>query len=390
MNRIGNFILPVLVIVVAVVIARVMVSSRAPAERQLPRAPAPVVEVTESQSVQYQVVVKSRGVVQARTQVQLVAQVSGEVVRVNANFRDGGFFSANEKLVQLDSRDYQAAVNIAESELAQARQALAEEEARSRQAQLDWERLGDGKEPSELTLRRPQLASARANLKAAEARLSQARLNLGRTRISVPYDGRVLAQQVDIGQVVNVGTVLGEVYATDAVEVRLPLSNRQLAQLAVPEQYRNHPENGNKDEEGPAVQLSAMVGDKRYAWDGKIVRSEGAIDANSRQTFVVARVDDPYAMQEDGRPPLKVGQYVEASIEGNTLNDVFVLPTSAIRGEVFAYVVEKGNKLSERALDIVWRSGDEVIVAAGLKAGERVVTTVPAGAAQGMEVRLKP
>lgn len=383
MNKPVKIVLPILIIAAAYIVAKVMISSRAPAERQVPRAPAPVVQVLEVNPGEYRVRVNSRGVVQPRTRGTLVAQVSGEVIRINPDFRDGGFFSGNEVLVQIDPRDYQAAVTIAESDLIQARQILAEEEARSRQAALDWQRLGGNEEPGDLTLRKPQLASARANVAAAEARLAQARLNLSRTRITLPYDGRVLKQQVDIGQVVNAGTVLGEAYATDAVEVRLPLSNRQLAQLVIPEQYRDT----DKEVAGPAVRLSATVGSETFVWQGRIVRSEGAIDATSRQTFVVARVDDPYARREDNRPPLKVGQYVEAEIEGRTLDDVYVIPASALRGEIYAYVLGDENRLSERRLDIVWRGGNEVVVKAGLKPGENVVTTVPAGAAEGMEVR---
>lgn len=377
-------VLPIAIIALAGVLAKVMVSNRPPAERAPARAPAPTVQAVIAEASAYPVMVSSRGVVQARTQGTLVAQISGQVVRVNPNFRDGGFFDRNEVLVQIDPRDYQAAVTIAESDVIQAQQALAEEEARSSQAALDWQRLGGGGQPSELTLRKPQLAAARATLAAAEARLAQARLNLSRTKISVPYAGRVLTQQVDIGQVVNIGAVLGEVYATDAVEVRLPLSNLQLAQLVLPEQYRDQEDSP----EGPAVTLSALIGTDRHEWQGRIVRSEGAIDSNSRQTFVVARVDDPYRQREDGKPPLKVGQYVEARIAGRTLQDVFVIPASAIRGEIFAYVVGADNLLSERPLDIVWRGDNQVVVAAGLEAGERVVTTVPAGAAQGMEVRV--
>mgnify|MGYP000179835831 CR=1 FL=1 len=384
MSKLLKVLPPLAIILVAVVAARIMIANRPPAERQAPRPPAPAVQVIEVERGEYQVHVLSRGVVEARTRATLLAQVSGEVVKINPDFRDGGFFSAREVLVQIDPRDYQAAVTIAESDLVQAQQALAQEEAQSAQAARDWQRLGGDDTPSELTLRKPQLATARANLAAAEARLAQARLNLQRTRISVPYDGRVLSQQVDIGQVVGVGAVLGEVYATDAVEIRLPLSNRQLARLQVPEQYRG--ESG--EPQGPGVRLSALVGDQLHSWDGRIVRSEGAIDSGSRQTFVVARVDAPYARQDDGRPPLKVGQYVEASIEGEVLEDVFVIPSSAVRGDVLAYVVGEDNRLSERRLDVVWRGENNVVAAAGLKSGERVITTVPSGAAEGMLVRL--
>lgn len=384
MNKLAKIILPVAIVVVAIVVSRIMISNRSPAERQAPRAPAPAVKVMTVEPTDYAVWVASRGEVSARTRASLVAQVGGEVVKINPHFRDGGYFSANEMLLQIDPRDYQAAVTIAEAEKTRAEQTLAEEEARSAQAARDWQRLGGDTPPSDLTLRKPQLQTARANLSAAQARLDQAKLNLGRTRITVPYEGRVLAQNVDIGQVVNVGAVLGEVYATDAVEVRLPLGNRQLAQLDIPEQYRDD----NKQVTGPMVRLQAQVGDQQYEWNGRIVRSEGAIDNSSRQTFVVARVDDPYARDASGRPPLKVGQYVEASIQGRTLRDVFVLPASAIKGENLAYVLDADMRLVEKQLRLIWRDGGQVVAAAGVTSGEQLVTTLPSGAVQGMLIRL--
>ncbi|MGB1580247.1 MAG: efflux RND transporter periplasmic adaptor subunit, partial [Nevskiales bacterium] len=349
-------------------------------------APAPVVQVTTVKQRNYQVEVASRGTVQAHTQVALVAQVSGEIVDINPDFRDGGYFGAGETLIKIDPRDYQLAVTMAEAELASAQQRLSEEKARSAQAERDWERLGGGGAPNDLALRKPQLAGAKAALAAAEASLAQARLNLKRTEVSLPYDGRVLSKSADVGQVVTAGTRLGEVYSTDKAEVRLPLSNRQLAKLSIPEQYR-----GEDAQPGPEVTLSAQVGDRVYSWLGRVVRSSGAIDANSRQSFVVAQVDDPYGRREDGGPPLKVGQFVEARIQGEQLNRVFVIPRSALRGENLAYVIKKTGdqtQLDERRVGVVWQDDNAVVIRDGLKAGEQLVTTLPSAAAPGMRVRL--
>lgn len=382
-DKLKKAILPIVILLVAYFAAKVMIANRAPAVKQ-PRPPvAPVVQVMPLKLQTYQVQVSSRGVVQAHTQAALVAQVGGEIVSVNPQFRDGGYFAANEVLLEIDPRDYKLAVTIAEAELAGAQQRLAEEQARSAQAQRDWERLGGDGTPNALALRKPQLAGAKASLAAAKAALAQAKLNLERTRLSLPYDGRVLSSSADVGQVIGVGTPLGEVYATDKVEVRLPLSNRQLARLSIPEQYR-----GEEAAKGPAVSLFAEIGDQVYSWQGYIARSAGAIDANSRQTFVVAQVNDPYARREDGGPPLKVGQFVEARINGETLADVFVLPRAAIRGENLAYVLSDENRLDERQLDIAWQDDNSIVVRGGVKAGERLVTTVPASAAPGMLVRL--
>ena len=165
--------------------------------------PQIVVEVQPVEPTDFKVTVPSYGIVRPRIQSMLVAQVSGEVIQKSPNFDEGGYFQNGEVLLTIDPRDYQADVSIAEAGLADARQALAEEEARADQARVDWERLDVEGEPGDLVLRQPQLLAARARVKSAEANLVKARLDLERTRIRAPFDGRVLRQLVDLGQVVG-------------------------------------------------------------------------------------------------------------------------------------------------------------------------------------------
>lgn len=385
MSKLRKALLPILIIVVAIVISRIMIANRPPPARAAAPPAPPLVQVQELTPRGYRVQVKSRGVVEAHTRSDLVAQVGGEIQFMHPNFRDGGYFRAGEVLVRIDQRDFKLAVTMAQAELAAAQQTLQEEQARGAQAQRDWERLGGGGEANDLALRKPQLAGARAALAAAQANLEQARLNLSRAEIRAPYDGRVLSKQVDLGQVVSAGTPLGEIYATDKVEVQLPLSNRQTARLALPDQYLDDAD----ESAGSAVSLIAQIGERAWTWQGRIVRSAGAIDRESRQTFVVAQVDDPYVKREDGGPPLMVGQYVEARIDGEQLEDVFVIPRGAVRGEDLAYVLDDKQQLVERRLDIAWQDDNAMVVRGGLNAGERLVTTVPSLATTGMKVRLE-
>ncbi len=376
---------PVLVIVIALVSARSMIAGRELPERRQAPAPAPLVEVMPLARQDYRIVLSSRGVVEPRTQGSLVPQVAGVIVEVGAGFREGGFFNSDDLLVRIDPRDYQNAVTIAEAELTEARLRLAEEQARAEQARRDWERLESTEQPSALALRQPQLAGARAAVAAAEARLARARLDLERTAIRAPYAGRVLEKNADIGQYVTPGGVLAKIFAVDFVEVRLPLSNRQIAHIDIPEAYRD---NGDPVANGPLARLAATIGFTRHQWTGTVVRSEGTIDSASRQVFVIAQVKDPYRRRADGQPPLKVGQFVEAEIEGHLLRDVFVVPRKAIRGSDTVYVVDPGGLLRRRDLDVAWRD-DRVVVARGSIAdGDRVVTSALALATDGMPVRV--
>jgi RND family efflux transporter MFP subunit len=367
MNRVLKIGLPVVVLGASVAIAGLLMLTGPEAERRQPPPTMPTVEVLSVVPTDYQVSVRSRGTVSPRTQSTLVPEVAGQVVEVAPSFRNGGFFEQGDVLLRIDSRDYENAVTVARSELAQAKLRLREEQAQSEQAQRDWERLGGGDEPTDLVLRKPQLASARAAVAAAEARLRQAEIDLERTRIRAPYAGRVLEKEADIGQYVTPGTPLATIYAVDYVEIRLPVTDEQQAFLDLPETYRDQRPDAGK---GPAVTLSARIGRETIEWQGRIVRSEGAIDTQSRQLFVVAQVDDPYG-RKDGRPPLKVGQFVEAVIEGERLEDVYVLPRGAVEGEDEVFVVDAENRLQRRRLDVIWRDTDYVVAAGGLEPGER-------------------
>jgi len=376
--------LPVLVLILCGALGAVLIMTGPEAKRRPPRAVVPTVKVTEVQPRDYTVVLHARGTVTPRTQSTLIPEVSGRVIETTPNFTSGGFFEAGEVLVVIDPRDYENALTVARADLERARLTLAEEEAQGEQARRDWEKLLLEGKPNDLVLRRPQLASARAAVAAAEARVRRATVDLERTKVRAPYAGRVLDKLVDVGQYVAPGTSIAKLYAVDYVEVRLPLTDRQIAFVDLPEAYRGQAETTA----GPLVSISALVGAKTYQWDGRIVRTEGSIDTRSRQLFVVAQIDNPYAKRGD-QPPLKIGQFVTAAIEGHKLSGVFVLPRSALLGVDEVIVVDQDDKIARRRLEIVWRDQDEVIARAGLKPGERISLTPLPFATDGTTVQLQ-
>ncbi|MFK8053771.1 MAG: efflux RND transporter periplasmic adaptor subunit [Woeseiaceae bacterium] len=335
------------------------------------RGPAQlVVEATDLAEQDYTVRLQSYGTIQPRTQSMLVSQVAGQITRINPAFRDGGFFEKGDVLVSLDDRDYTADVSIAEATLLEARQAVAEAEARSAQALIDWERLGNEGDAPPLVLREPQLQAARARLVSAEAAVTKAKLDVERSKIRAPFAGRVLRQTVDLGQVVGINTTLGEIYATDVVEVRLPLRNSDLRFIDLPEQFR-FDEGGATD--GAVVQFSSDLG-AGGSWQGQLVRTEGAIDPTARQLYVAAQIRDPYRRGIAGATPLKIGQYVTATIDGMTIEDTLVVPNENIYQGTYVYVVSDG-VLDRRKIDVTWQNDVESVVAGGIVAGEKLVTT---------------
>jgi len=374
-----------LIIIVVVAAASWMIYQNPPEVRR--GAPPQVSRVSvETQVIRrqpFRIQVKSYGRIRPRTQSILLPQVSGQIVWLNPDFRAGGFFEQGEELIRIDSRDYEAEVAQAEANLMSARQALAEEEARSAQAAADWTRLGNAGDAPPLVLRKPQLNAARAAVVSAEAALATARLNLERTRIRAPYAGRVLETSVDLGQVVSSGTTLGEVYAVDVLEVRLPLQNRDLAYLQLPEEYRVEGDNGVQ----PRVEIySDLI--RPETWTGKVVQTEGAIDETSRQLHVLAQVDDPYGEKAVGRVPLKVGQYVTARIEGVEIEDALLIPNRAIYQGSYVYVV-KQEALQRREIEIGWQDEEQALILSGLNEGEQLVLTSLGQVVSGTPVRVR-
>lgn len=348
--------------------------------------PAPIVEVT-ARSVQkerLQITLESYGTVQPRTQSALVAQVGGMIVEINPNFRSGGFFDGGETLLVIDPRDYQIALTSQEAVLADAEQALLIEQARAAQALKDWHRVGNKETAPDLVLRKPQLASARARMKSAQASLERARLDLDRTQIKAPYAGRMLEQQVDLGQVVGNGTVLGTVYATDYVEIRLPLRNSDIAFIDLPEPRRLGEQ---LQSDLPEVVLhSSLSADKQ--WYGHIVRTESALDSASRQLYVIAQIDDPYGGSAKHRQPPKIGEYVTAKITGRVVDAAVVLENEFIYQNSFVYVVEDG-LLQRRDIEILWQNIEHALVGAGLSPGDVLVLNRPSQLGTGYTVTIR-
>ncbi len=376
MRRLVKALLPLLVLGYAGWYGMELLGSAPDPKRKPPIPNVSTVEVLRVQPVDYQVTVPSRGSVSPRTQSSLIAEVAGRIVEVAPSLRSGGFFEAGDLLLRIDDNDYRNALQIARAELTQARLDLREEQAQADQARQDWRKLDMQGQPGELVLRRPQLENRRAALAAAKARLQQAETNLQRSKIRAPYAGRVLAKQVDIGQYVSTGTVLATLYAVDYVEIRLPLNERQIRFLQLPETYRGE----TSQPAGPSVEIRR----DDWVWPGHIVRTEGSIDLASRQLYAVAQVEDPYARHEDGRPPLKVGQFVEAAIRGKRLEQVYVLPRGLFQGRDRVFVIDPENRVERRQVEVIWEDRDNLIVATGLQPGERLSSTplpfVPNGA----------
>ena len=328
----------------------------------------PVVEVLRLETMTANFEVLSQGTVRPKTETILSAEVSGTITEISPKFVAGGVFQRNEVLLRIDPTNY----------LVELKQA----EALVKQRQIEFD--GATKLRAQGYRAEAELASAAAALATSEANLVRAKRNLERTYIRLPYEGIVRAKETDLGQFVNPGTRLGVVFATNFAEVRLPLTDADLAFVEMPDAAAITASGGA---DGPTVTLSATQKSKRVEWSATIVRTEGVVDESSRVTYAVARVSDPYRLHTDGNA-LPMGTFVAAVIQGATAEGIMRVPRGVVRGADELLFVDENNTIRIRTVKIVRSDADYVYVSDGAVPGERVVLTALQTPVNGMAVRI--
>jgi len=377
-------ILPFAVIGGAFVIAGLM-SLLKPDSLEL-ESPDRVVAVTTEiiSSDQIRLEVKSQGTVLPRTRTTLISEVSGAVMEVAPEFVVGGAFAKGDVLIKLDPTDYKVAKQRADAQLISARAQLLSEQARSAQAKKEWQMTGRPLEEAPvLALRGPFLAEAESRLLQAEAEVKQAQLKLQRTIIRAPYAGMVSAKMVDVGQYVTVGSRLGETFAIDFAEVRLPMTERDLSKLGwvSSAKYQTHP--GDK-----TVVLRGSVNGKSELWHADLVRSEGTVELTNRAQYLVAKITDPYNIKNSrDHAPLLIGTFVEATIMGKILDNVYPLPRHALRSNNRVATVDADQRLQLKNVDYNYEDQFFYYIDRGLEGQVEVVTSGMGVMVDGMQLK---
>jgi RND family efflux transporter MFP subunit len=371
-----KYVAPIVVVALGLVAAWLLASSRKAPDRVERPSVGPLVEVIRAEVTSVPVVVAGHGEVVPRVAVDVVPQVSGQVVGVHPSLVAGGFFKAGQVLVTIDPRDYELALERAQAAVARSQVTLQREQAEAAVAREEWDELHPGEEAPGLVVREPQIRQAEAELAAAEADLAVATLNLERTRISLPFDGVVVSESVDVGQFVGGANRLARVYGTDVVEVRVPLNSSELAWFDVPSQ------NGGS---GPEAEVSASFGGTRSVWKGRVTRIEAQVDQTSRMVHVVVEVRDPYKASE-GRPALLPGTFVDIRIFGRTLDDVVSIPRYAVHDGEKVWIFEDGT-LGIRRIQILRSDRTQTLVASGIDADDLVIISSMDAVTDGMAVR---
>lgn len=380
-------VLPVIILMACALFANVLIRNPTQLEEVALDVIPVAVRVIEVQKGSVDLSVGSQGKVQAAQTANLSAAVAGPVAWISPDMQAGGYVSKGDTLLRLDSSDYETM--LARSE-ATRQQASAEAGHASREfdrmKELAQERLAS---VSQLQDSQRMAEVARARLADAEANFSQAELDVARAEIKAPFDAIIQTREVELGQFVNRAQSVAVLFGAEEVEVRVPLAIRQLGFLDIPLGLRGE----LPIERAPSVTVSGTYGGIEHQWEGKLVRIEAAIDANSNTVQTIIRVTQPSSplqwstVEEEQVIPLPIGLYVHADIKGRTVDNLITLPRSVIRNNNQVLVVDAENKMFFRDVEIFRLEEENVLISAGVLPGERICISPIQAVVDGMSVQ---
>lgn len=348
---------------------------------------APLVKTLKSQIENRTLLIRSNGTVQARTRINIVPQVGGQIIYIHPQFRAGGYLQAHQVLFKIEPIDYQLAVTNVTSKVISAERNYQLEIAESAAAIEEWQAL-QGKIPAPILVRRePQIAAAKTNLQAARARLQQAKINLNRTHISTPFASRVVQANIDIGEVINANQSVGIVYSTEQLEIPVPIEIDQLAWLDLSNIVTNQHKIDSTEPPAGSAHILITLARQAYRLPGKIIRVESELDNLSRLARVIISLkasDIPKDLREEIIP----GLFVDVEIKARELQNITVLPRSVLRENTMLWV-SKNQQLRFIKPRLIYQSDTEIWLR-DIPANTIIISSVLDVVTEGMQVRIQP
>ena len=325
----------------------------------------PIVGVLTPASMARDVVVEATGTINVRNYIELVPEVSGRIVDLSRALRAGGSFAAGEVLIGIDDRDFRLALDQANAEVAGATANLLLQQTEGGVATSNYALLHPGEPVPALVAKEPQIGQARAQLLSAEARASAAQLDLSRTRMSLPFAGKVTASTAELGQMLSRGQSFGRVFAVDSLEVTVPIGQEELQSL-LPVEGRTA---------FVYVGIGAMPDPISY--EATVVRVAAELDERTRFSKLYLRLN--------GNPNVSPGTFIDVKVVGPTVAKSLQIPESAEQGRGAVWIV-RNNKLASVSPQIRSRSANGILVDA-FDYGQGIVVGVVPSAYMGMSVR---
>ena len=332
---------------------------------------APLVEVAFAEPVSSPPAIRETGFVRAYEQVDMTPEVAGRVVEIGEGFFLGSRVSQGDLLVRLESRSIRINLTQARADLESAR--AAEDQATARlQRQQDLAADNFASE-AEVDRAEADAAAARARVAQAEAAIEAAELRLEDTRLTAPFDALVVAETVSQGTLLQIGTPVGTLVASNIAEVRAGLSEQDFRTLR-----------RGGDLVGRDVRIEVANG---QGVTGRIARVAPVLEGRARTVEIVAEIEDPF---EEGR-----GLILNALV-------TVVIPLPQSEGKLYslpAAALHEGNRLwrvgPDRTLQpveaIVQDRGDDwvFVVSEDLDPEDRILVTEVQTPLPGLSVRLR-
>ena len=362
-----KYLKPLLIIAISTVIASVLyMLGQISAEPIQEEAPMDV-NVQILTPIDYQIKIKSTGTTTPITQTVLTSEVGGEVIYRSKKFSEGSSVISGEILAKIDDTDLQLQYKNALLQLASAEVQFAVQQAEAEIAQEAWEQVGKGT-AKDLTAKKPQLKQAKAALEVAKAQVQSAEKKLNKTEITAPYTGRIQNINIDLGSTIIPGQSVGSMYTSNEIEVTLSVKDSDLQFLDIPMDGRKL----NPDQKSIVIIKSVYRGEMQE-WAGNLERVDGVIDPMTRMIKLIANFKNNFI--EETKPILPIGLFVEAEINGKQLEDIFMIPNTALTPNDELLVLNQDDTLEIRKVKVITKMKNYILVKEGMKAGERVVVS---------------
>ncbi|MEM7011303.1 MAG: HlyD family efflux transporter periplasmic adaptor subunit, partial [Verrucomicrobiota bacterium] len=198
-----------------------------------------VVQVIELSPSNERIVVTSWGSVVPAQEVSIRPQVSGRVIELNDALVLGGRIDAGQQLLEIDPADYEHAHTEKEADLEDAKFELEVERGQQAIAKREWEQLRadipDADANPSLALREPHLRKAEAMVAKAMNAVARAKLDIDRTKLHAPFNCMIVAESVEIGQLIENGNDVCQIVGTDAFCIRATLPFSDLKRIQLPD-----------------------------------------------------------------------------------------------------------------------------------------------------------
>lgn len=314
--------------------------------------------------------IRALGTIRPYQETNINARVSSQVVFLSENSDIGAIVKKDEVLVKLDADTYVNTLRLKKSDLAKAKAAYELEMGQQSVAKAEAEQLKQLSSSfigeviiSDLALRAPQLAQAKADVEAAEAAVKMAQLDVDYTTIKAPYNSMVTERNVSVGSLTNTQDNLMTLVGIDEYRIEAAVAIDKLTSL-------NLKKNANSK-----VQITTSTGVVR---EGRIIRHVASLDSATRMGRILISIPDPLGIKNNA-PALILGDHAEVVFKAGTLENSVIVPRRALQpnDSVFVAMPVTQNKddgsdedgvqyvLDIREVDIAWKDLDNVYIQIG-------------------------